>query len=222
MTADFQFELKFDGPVAELQHSAEPDAQPCLKLTVEEHDTDCLDVMAEVVAIKDDAGNVVHTMFRRTLKHMELSMLVNDDLTVSRLVDARSDLIPNVYEGGLKTWECSMDLLHLLATRCLPTLQSDSHRVLEIGCGSALPGIFCMQFDGVTRVDFQDYNAEVLRNVTLPNILLNTTALPAEHTIVDKFLDINDLRASDTNRVRNFGSLIAGDWSGLAACVSGH
>lgn len=25
-------------------------------------------------------------------------------------VDAPSDLVPGVYEGGLKTWECSVDL----------------------------------------------------------------------------------------------------------------
>ena len=27
-----------------------------------------------------------------------------------RFVEAPSDLIPGVYEGGLKTWECSVDL----------------------------------------------------------------------------------------------------------------
>ena len=47
-------------------------------------------------------------------------------------------------------------------------------RVLEIGCGSALPGIFCLQMDGVERVDFQDYNREVIDMVSVPNILLNT------------------------------------------------
>lgn len=30
-------------------------------------------------------------------------------------VDAPSDLVPGVYEGGLKTWECSIDLVSYLS-----------------------------------------------------------------------------------------------------------
>lgn len=29
-------------------------------------------------------------------------------------LDAPSDLVPGVYEGGLKTWECSLDLAECL------------------------------------------------------------------------------------------------------------
>ena len=29
-------------------------------------------------------------------------------------LDAPSDLVPGVYEGGLKTWECSIDLVNYL------------------------------------------------------------------------------------------------------------
>lgn len=29
-------------------------------------------------------------------------------------LDAPSDLVPGVYEGGLKTWECSLDLVEYL------------------------------------------------------------------------------------------------------------
>jgi protein-histidine N-methyltransferase len=29
-------------------------------------------------------------------------------------LDAPSDLVPGVYEGGLKTWECSLDLVEHL------------------------------------------------------------------------------------------------------------
>ncbi len=29
-------------------------------------------------------------------------------------LDAPSDLVPGVYEGGLKTWECSLDLVDYL------------------------------------------------------------------------------------------------------------
>ena len=49
-------------------------------------------------------------------------------------LDAPSDLVPGVYEGGLKTWECSLDLVEHLHE-----LQSSSNfggfagnRVLEV------------------------------------------------------------------------------------------
>ena len=46
-------------------------------------------------------------------------------------VDAPSDLVPGVYEGGLKSWECSVDLAAYLAD----TVQHDDirgKRVLEV------------------------------------------------------------------------------------------
>lgn len=33
---------------------------------------------------------------------------------VSRAIALKTDLIPGVYEGGLKTWECSLDLAYFL------------------------------------------------------------------------------------------------------------
>lgn len=35
-------------------------------------------------------------------------------------VDAPSDLVPGIYEGGLKTWECSIDLAAYLAHEVQP------------------------------------------------------------------------------------------------------
>ena len=46
-------------------------------------------------------------------------------------LDAPSDLVPGVYEGGLKTWECSLDLvehLHDLQS----SLSFAGKRVLEV------------------------------------------------------------------------------------------
>ena len=33
---------------------------------------------------------------------------------VLEFLNAPSDLIPGIYEGGLKTWECSLDLVDYL------------------------------------------------------------------------------------------------------------
>lgn len=64
-----------------------------------------------------------------------------------------SDLVPGVYEGGLKIWECSRDLTEYLGER--PDEYSDlrRRRVLELGCGAGLPGLHCLSAGAC--VDFQ-------------------------------------------------------------------
>ena len=51
-------------------------------------------------------------------------------------IDAPSDLVPGVYEGGLKTWECSLDLVACLASIYGPHITSAlrQKRILEV-CG---------------------------------------------------------------------------------------
>lgn len=114
----------------------------------------------------------------------------NDTKALARTLLENTDLIGGVYEGGLKTWECSLDLVrHLHTHSIIPTITTTtssssstlltSHhlRVLELGCGSALPGIYCLTRGSGILVDFQDYNEEVLRLITIPNVLLNTTSV---------------------------------------------
>ncbi|KCV71439.1 hypothetical protein H696_02386 [Fonticula alba] len=93
--------------------------------------------------------------------------------------NTQSDLLPGVYEGGFKSWEASTDLtiyLQGLLTDGQLTI-GPSTRVLELGCGSALPGIFLLT-RGAGLVDFQDYNADVIHQVTLANIALNVARRP--------------------------------------------
>lgn len=54
----------------------------------------------------------------------------NEEGRVSGLdfIEAPSDLVPGVYEGGLKTWECSMDLVDYL--------HDSIHGCGEVGKGS--------------------------------------------------------------------------------------
>ena len=42
-----------------------------------------------------------------------------------------SDLVPGIYEGGLKIWECAVDLARLLEREDI-----DGKCVLELGCGA--------------------------------------------------------------------------------------
>ncbi|KAI2481388.1 hypothetical protein Ptr902_07183 [Pyrenophora tritici-repentis] len=90
-----------------------------------------------------------------------------------------TDLRPNIYEGGYKTWECSLDLVRYLLDRGprkdLDDLVRVDH-VVEMGCGSALPSLLLFQYalrNGLGMYfTLTDYNADVLRLVTVPNLVL--------------------------------------------------
>ncbi|KAF2349167.1 S-adenosyl-L-methionine-dependent methyltransferase [Trinorchestia longiramus] len=116
------------------------------------------------------------------IKYLGLDF-ISDKLESSNKVSAAikqaeeeySDLIPAVYEGGLRVWECTWDLLRLLHTT--PSLHWPGKRVLELGCGAGLLGIYA--FLCGASVTFQDYNMDVIEQVTVPNVLYNAADLSA-------------------------------------------
>lgn len=56
------------------------------------------------------------------------------------------------FEGGLKIWECTTDLVNYLHEKCI---NFSNKRVLDLGCGAGILGLFTL-LKGA-RVDFQDY-----------------------------------------------------------------
>lgn len=90
-----------------------------------------------------------------------------------------TDLQTNVYEGGYKTWECSLDLVKFLLDRGprkdLDDLVRVNH-VVELGCGSSVPSLLLFQYALKNQLSMvftlADYNADVIRLVTLPNLVL--------------------------------------------------
>ncbi|KDO33764.1 hypothetical protein SPRG_01645 [Saprolegnia parasitica CBS 223.65] len=81
------------------------------------------------------------------------------------------DLETGVYEGGFKLWECSIDLIEYLQQHKADFPIGDRGlRVMELGCGHGLPGIFALQ-QGASHVLFSDYNSEVIELATIPNTL---------------------------------------------------
>ncbi|KAL1664080.1 hypothetical protein GGF50DRAFT_55613 [Schizophyllum commune] len=115
-----------------------------------------------------------------------------DPTRTPAFLDAPSDLVPGLYEGGLKTWECSLDLVDYL-DGLTPASEGTSagaagicnwagKRVLEIGCGTAIPSLYLLHEilqderkpSDVphTKITLQDYNASVLELITLPNLLI--------------------------------------------------
>lgn len=100
-------------------------------------------------------------------------------MSTLQFLDNPSDLVPLIYEGGLKTWECSLDLAAYLrgidyGVKCTKA------RILELGCGTTVPTL-CILHDIFAsppteereiHVHLQDYNASVLQLITIPNIIL--------------------------------------------------
>jgi len=86
-----------------------------------------------------------------------------------------SDLDPGVYEGGLKIWEGSIDLCNYLDTS-YPAEDNEcpfaNLRVLELGCGAALPSILCLK-KGAKGATANDFNEFVLSCFTADNFRLN-------------------------------------------------
>jgi protein-histidine N-methyltransferase len=87
------------------------------------------------------------------------------------------DIRTKVYEGGLKSWECSVDLAEYLHSQSHPSADT----TLELGCGTALPSLalfrkLLLLGEGAgrtrKRMVLADYNEDVLQLVTLPNLLL--------------------------------------------------
>ena len=62
---------------------------------------------------------------------------------LSPALNTNTDLLPGQYEGGLKIWECSEDLVCYLSATRGDLLQG--RRVLELGCGAALPGLLAFK-----------------------------------------------------------------------------
>ncbi|KAL1719228.1 hypothetical protein EV715DRAFT_199346 [Schizophyllum commune] len=121
-----------------------------------------------------------------------------DPTRTPAFLDAPSDLVPGLYEGGLKTWECSLDLVDYLdGLQAGEGTSSDAaassmwvgKRVLEIGCGTAIPSLYLLHeiFQDErkpsdvphTKITLQDYNASVLELITLPNLLIAWYLSPA-------------------------------------------
>jgi len=103
----------------------------------------------------------------------------------------RVDILPTLYEGGAKVWECTLDLLGYVRSADV-----DGARVLDLGCGSGLIGIYALQL-GARFVTLQDLNSSVLQEVTSRNLCKSVGR------------EVGETRAS----------LLAGDWESMLAAL---
>ncbi|NWU86068.1 MET18 methyltransferase, partial [Onychorhynchus coronatus] len=129
--------------------------------------------------IPGDLNEVLENKVMETvldLYHVSVSVLetmclgdTDSEGIVSKSVSSHSDLIPGVYEGGLKIWECTFDLMDYFSEA---EIQFTNKTVLDLGCGAGLLGIVALK-GKAERVHFQDYNSTVIEEITLPNVVAN-------------------------------------------------
>lgn len=112
--------------------------------------------------------------------------------------DAPSIDGPVDQSSGQQLWECAVDLVEYLAAEGAPLVAA--RRVLELGCGHGLPGIWCLTRAHAASVVFQDRSAVVLRNITTRSLALNCRALAA----------------AECADVVQRAQFVSGDWRALA------
>ncbi|XP_023294590.2 histidine protein methyltransferase 1 homolog [Lucilia cuprina] len=148
-----------------------------------------------------DGVNITHMVAGFLLEDIKDNE--NTDLDIKKAEEQHSDLIPGVYEGGAKIWECTDDLLQYLAENYKDEKWPTAN-VLDLGCGSGLLGIYA--FLKGAKVTFQDYNKDVLEKITIPNVLLNTATTNDKEDGEQEVL-------YDVKKIEENVKFYSGDWS---------
>lgn len=104
------------------------------------------------------------------------------------------DLKKDVYEGGFKLWECSYDLVDLIESYWSNNDLNYSC-YLELGCGTSLPTAHLLSRilsneapTTIRKVIITDFNIEVLRLVSIPNIIISW-AMSLDPAVRSSFMD---------------------------------
>ncbi|RAL61671.1 hypothetical protein DID88_002739 [Monilinia fructigena] len=140
------------------------------------------------------------------------------------LWDVRAQLMAEDEGKGKACWESSVDLVKVLNGRA--AVGEGKRRVLELGCGTALPSLAVFQWflEDTTsstsglELGLADYNPTVLQLVTLPNVLLSWAQITkSESWKSEGELDIDDALIAEfisSLNSRNINlSLFSGAWS---------
>ncbi|XP_047376425.1 histidine protein methyltransferase 1 homolog [Sciurus carolinensis] len=132
---------------------------------------------------------------------------------VSKSFSSHSDLITGIYEGGLKIWECTFDLLAYFTKA---KVKFAGKKVLDLGCGSGLLGIAALK-GGAKEIHFQDYNSLVIDEVTLPNVVANSTLEEEENDVNEP--DPKRCRKSKVAQELRQCRFFSGEWSEFCKLV---
>ena len=116
--------------------------------------------------------------------------------------DPKVDIVKDNYEGGFKVWEGTFDLCNFLYNHG-QNFDLNGKNVLEIGCGCGLVGVFCLKAYNLNSICFQDYNLDVLKFSTLPNLVKNGVEeqIPKCRFISDDWATTIDKVYNNTNEL---------------------
>lgn len=108
---------------------------------------------------------------RRDLFDVRYQLMQSDSLKADeKILLSDEDVRQSVYEGGLKVWEGTNDLLKVIEDITVPS------SVIELGCGAGIPSCYlilrAIQNGNRSRFVLADYNSAVLSLVTMPNVVL--------------------------------------------------
>lgn len=169
--------------------------------------------------VKLDDGSEVRIP-RRELWDVRVQLMAEDEGEMVGL--GKDDVKTGVYEGGFKSWESSVDVVRVLAAQ----RGEVGGRVLELGCGTALPSLAVFQWllksgesaERKVSLGLADYNPSVLQLVTLPNLLLSWAQVTRGESWEDEGeLDIDEGVVNEfLGDLKKHGislSLFSGAWS---------
>ncbi|XP_063154627.1 histidine protein methyltransferase 1 homolog [Candoia aspera] len=134
---------------------------------------------------------------------------------LSKSISSQSDLITGVYEGGLKIWECTFDLMDYLSET---DIQFAQKYVLDLGCGAGLLGIVALK-GNAKEVHFQDYNSAVIEEITMPNILANCSLQDDNGERDSQQLDSQSRKKDFTQDFLSKCKLFSGEWSEFSKLI---
>lgn len=134
------------------------------------------------------------------------------------LLNGNTDLIPNQYEGGFKLWEGLLDLIdYINQNSILDSVANGKNEldILDLGCGCGLLSIYVasrlrLKFPELKfRIYLQDYNENVLKYFTIPNVIINDII----HTLAshEGSIDHGELEKM-TNQLKENYKFMYGDW----------
>jgi protein-histidine N-methyltransferase len=133
----------------------------------------------ENVEIPVESGHI--KIARRDLYDVKYQLMKQDklDATEEILLRTNEDVKALTYEGGLKVWECTTDLVRYLHSQVGGYI--DRYKtMLELGCGAGWPSAYLLAqilradnaTSGKTTLILADYNKTVLRLGTVINMFL--------------------------------------------------
>ncbi|KAJ4456628.1 putative histidine protein methyltransferase 1 [Paratrimastix pyriformis] len=135
-----------------------------------------------------------------------LRQLLTPDNPLKAILE-HSDIVDGKYQGGFSLWECSLDLCSMISDLARSNPASFAgQQILELGCGHALPAILSL-LAGAEKVVMQDYNDDVIRLATVPNVVENLKRVQ------------NLPEPTALQRASEHCHFIAGDWASLSGVM---